>query len=580
MADTVEVDDSEYSTIEKDSSNASDETKASSHSENWLNRIIPHLSIRPPSPSTSVPLPWNKHYKHHKHEDSIDPVDSQNEDCDSLSPERVQKCKAQPSRQFTKSARPKARRMPTATSVNRLQLSRTVSDYPESVHPHTPTTVIRFQNFQSSLAVRQMSQFISMKDEFDCLDGQDIVLLDGYRGSILRDARTHRRLWVPLVKGGLNLRKVDLSLPLDEDAEEHAEKTIFADKMLTELGPIDFSNRLIARLKTLEKQGKCRLHTFGYDWRLSLHTLSHRFQKFLESLPSNQGGNSWMTGALVIAHSMGGLVAHHAMQMRPELFYGTVYVGTPFSHCVNILGPFKRGDSFLANREILSASVNFTMRSSFVFLPESGECFIDRKTHRKLLIDFFDYKNWLDYGLSPCVSDVGEHHHENQFEYTAKEVVGTLRSIPNLIRLLEPHLHEPPTSGAKPSKLQHNREKAVEYLKRTLEQTWKFKQELKRQPDADFDPPPLAVVYAVNTVTVKGAIVDGEEGIKSGDWWDFAYGPGDGVVLAKSAQLPEGFSPVAKIKSKRGHVQLLNDWKAVGKAIHAVVMAKRERDAC
>ena len=32
--------------------------------------------------------------------------------------------------------------------------------------------------------------------------------------------------------------------------------------------------------------------------------------------------------------------------------------------------PIKRGDTLLANREILSYSVNFSMRSSFVFLPE------------------------------------------------------------------------------------------------------------------------------------------------------------------------------------------------------------------
>ena len=89
--------------------------------------------------------------------------------------------------------------------------------------------------------------------------------------------------------------------------------------------------------------------------------------------------------------------------------------------------------------------------------------------------------------------------------------------------------------------------------------------------------PPLAVVYATNTATVKGAIVDGPEDIKEGNWLDFVYGPGDGVVLARSAQLPKGFASVAKVKSTKGHIQLMTDLDAMGNAIQAVVVAKRER---
>jgi hypothetical protein len=86
-------------------------------------------------------------------------------------------------------------------------------------------------------------------------------------------------------------------------------------------------------------------------------------------------------------------------------------------------------------------------------------------------------------------------------------------------------------------------------------------------------------VYAVNTATVRGALVEGKEEIKQGNWWDFTYGPGDGVVLAKSAQLPEGFVTVPKVKSNRGHIQLMSDLKAMGMAIEGVVRAKKSREA-
>ena len=54
----------------------------------------------------------------------------------------------------------------------------------------------------------------------------DLVILGGYRGSVLRSAEPpHRQLWVP-IKVGLNLRKVDLEVPLDPDADERMHETI------------------------------------------------------------------------------------------------------------------------------------------------------------------------------------------------------------------------------------------------------------------------------------------------------------------------------------------------------------------
>jgi hypothetical protein len=536
----------------------------------WISHILPHLSI----PFPSVPALSTKNLFNQKRHGSSNGEDATKTGAsDGLSRSRPR----------TASSHNRLQHPP----INHLELSRTNSSHPECVHVRkAPNT--RLQAVRASLPTPSMPKFASQRtrDPFDCLNGQDVVLLGGYRGSILRDAKSRKRLWVPFVKAGLNLRKVDLSIPLDDGADQDTERTVIADGMLTKMGPVEFSSRLIAKLRALEKQGKCRLHVFGYDWRISPHLSSRKLQLFLETLPSNKHLRTKNSGALVIAHSMGGLIAHHALQMRPELFYGTVYCGTPFQHCVNILGPFKRGDALLANREILSSSVNFSMRSSFVFLPESGECFIDRRTHENYRLNFFDYKTWLDYGISPCVSDVGEDspptQHvsemsaEGQVEYTKKQAK---RAIPHPKKMFEPRMEPTPAAGAKPPKLKHDRQQAIEYLKRTLDETLKFKRELQIQPNqTPLVHPPLAVVYAVNTATVRGALVEGIEEIKQGNWWDFTYGPGDGVVLARSAQLPEGFVTVAKVKSNRGHIQLMSDLKAVGTAIEAVVLAKKARE--
>lgn len=46
---------------------------------------------------------------------------------------------------------------------------------------------------------------------------------------------------------------------------------------------------------------------------------------------------------------------------------------------------------------------------------------------------------------------------------------------------------------------------------------------------------------------------------------------GDGVCLAKAAQLPPGYRPCARVLSDRGHISLLGDLDNLGKAIEAIV---------
>lgn len=51
----------------------------------------------------------------------------------------------------------------------------------------------------------------------------------------------------------------------------------------------------------------------------------------------------------------------HALARAPDptVFRGIIFAGTPFHGCVNVLGPIKKGDSVLVNREICSPSVVF-----------------------------------------------------------------------------------------------------------------------------------------------------------------------------------------------------------------------------
>ncbi|KAL4936425.1 hypothetical protein BDV06DRAFT_205076, partial [Aspergillus oleicola] len=234
----------------------------------------------------------------------------------------------------------------------------------------------------------------------------DVVVMGGYRGSILRSAKPpHRQLWVPM-KVGLNLRKVDLEVGLTHEDEERMEETIIPDGVLSHVGPVDICRRLLKRLQKCDNavRGDLRVHNYGYDWRLSPHLLSKRLIKYLESLPCNAPDvPAHKRGAYVIAHSLGGLIARHAVNQRPELFAGVVYAGVP-QHCVNILGPLRSGDDVLLSSRVLTAQVNFTFRTSFALLPERGHCFIDKRTKEEYRLDFFDPAVWDEFRLSPCIN--------------------------------------------------------------------------------------------------------------------------------------------------------------------------------
>lgn len=462
----------------------------------------------------------------------------------------------------------------------------------------------------------------------------DLVILGGYRGSILREAQTpHRQLWVP-VKVGLNLRKADLEVGLSREDELKMEETIIPDGTLSHIGPVDICRRLIKKCRKCPnvKDGKLRVHDYGYDWRLSPDLLADRYIAFLESLPCNQKHlPPSQHGAWIIAHSMGGLITRHVINRRPELFAGVVYAGTP-QNCVNILGPLRNGDDVLFSSRVLTAQVNFTIRTSYALLPENGRCFINKHTKERYDLDFFDVRTWDEYRLSPCIkaamhrpkpdnkrlsiltnssdsysSSISSRYNSwfNKND-TDEDLSTSNKSPPSKLKDKAVNAKdeiadtaENATAQNKPdgplspnlSDGQHSRPSvattvtiplpaATEYLSRTLTSILHFKQSLVHNLDLQTRNayPPLSVLFAKNTPTVYGAFVESREAIKYDDAFDeLAFAAGDGVVLASAAQLPVGYRCVrgGRVESERGHVGLLGDIEGVGRCLLAVIEARR-----
>lgn len=397
--------------------------------------------------------------------------------------------------------------------------------------------------------------------------------------------------------------------------------------MLSHIGPIDISRRLFKRLRSCDnaRSGKLRVHDYGYDWRLHPAHLSAQLLNFLQTLPSNQPGvDKSARGATVIAHSLGGLITRHAVNERPELFKGVVYAGVPTT-CVNILGPLRNGDEVLMSSRVLTAQVNFTIRTSFALLPLDGRCFFDKTTKEEYPVDFFDPQTWIEHRLSPCVgrplpplsappkptgisgyvnsvanalpsfslprrkSLSSSKSHGDLTKITAAggvEAPNTMGSnnLSSDVAMANGNIDDEDDEGQPPASVRTAvtipREEAVAYLTRTLATVKKFKEELAFNPkhDAANLYPPIAVIYGKDTPTVFGAKIDGKDSIKHADCYDeLAFASGDGVVLAKAAMAPEGYKVARRgvISSERGHVTLLGDMEAVGQCLNAIGRARR-----
>ena len=443
----------------------------------------------------------------------------------------------------------------------------------------------------------------------------DVVVLGGYRGSVLRTAHEpHTKLWPVSLRAGFNLATVDLEVGFEDEDEDEMAKRVVADGMLTHVGPIDISRKLLKRLRTCENalSKKLRVHNYGYDWRLSPHRISRELISFLERLPCNSESTSIMKkGATVIAHSLGGLITRHAVNLRPDLFAGVIYAGVP-DGCVNILGPFRKNDEVLFSPRVFSYKVTFSVRTSFALLPLNGRCFIDMDSREELPVDFFNVEDWIKYRLSPCldpplpasIPKTGLLNAISSSISISRSVGDMVNSLPFIKRKPSertpppsetstgddlpsereptvPHSDVPPDSASKAVPRPLPRPAALVYLARTLAATRRFKQELAHLPDLSARDayPPLAVLYGKTEPTVRGARVrGGRAAIARADVYDsLVFGAGDGVVLARAAMPPEGYRAArgGVVGSDRGHIALLGDLEAVGRCLLALGRARR-----
>lgn len=401
-------------------------------------------------------------------------------------------------------------------------------------------------------------------DVYDQLAG-DVIILGGYRGSILRDTYTRRRAWIPVLKAGLNIKKINLLLDPNDEAEINSKDKFYADGMLSNIGPVDISKRL---MKKLSSNPNVTVHNWGYDWRLSLDLTCEELYKYIKSIQEFNGGKK----VIIISHSMGGLVAHGTMVKDPSLIKGIIYAGTPLP-CGNVLGPMRFNDQILFAKDFLTNEVNFMMRSSFVFIPRkelglfrdttTGE-FIKDDDNTGEILDYWKPQTWVKWNGNPLVAGVRwRMDHSYELNIISKELnlpqhekhlfkgisnyKGSNERVQHLIRSLRTTLPACldlndvlPINGVNTetekivthqiqtqAKLNITFNEAYNYLCKTLKRTDEFINSLKFKDGVDY--PKMVQIYSNSLPSVKFCMVDGPEAVKRGDYYNFFYSEGDGV---------------------------------------------------
>ncbi len=205
-----------------------------------------------------------------------------------------------------------------------------------------------------------------------------VILIPGTKGSLL--AKGAEALWLT---PGQALHHTGPLIYNPADTAVHATgilSKLTIIPLLVEYAPYALVSSALA----------CSPHAyfFYYDWRknpldhvASLATLVSRVERETGQKPS------------LIAHSMGGLIAHLYLKDHAESVDKVVYVAVPFQAGLSYLEDIDKGSSVGLNHGILSPLAVFSHPGSFALLPKPGT-----RTYKHQ--DLMEIKTWKDNRLS------------------------------------------------------------------------------------------------------------------------------------------------------------------------------------
>lgn len=234
------------------------------------------------------------------------------------------------------------------------------------------------------------------------------IFLPGYRGTALvTDGAERERAYITvcdtLVRGHRSL-----ALPFEGQRPVRRFGPLLPNGPLTRFTVIPYLVGMEIYQDWLEF-GRERLPgfmVFDYDWRLDNREHARRLSALIERLAAERGGKLRVN---LVAHSMGGLIALHALRYGTGSGEGAptwaggryvrraVFIGTPFAGAPGIFDDFFLGTPMGRNIALLSPFALFTFASAFQLLPRESDFFVDEKG-QPVALDAYSPETWLARG--------------------------------------------------------------------------------------------------------------------------------------------------------------------------------------
>jgi len=257
------------------------------------------------------------------------------------------------------------------------------------------------------------------------VDPVPVVFLHGIFGSTLVRKDTKELVYVSALSS-IGFKTPDVKCPTEWELSggELRQKMddLVPGKVIESVGPVNVYGKFLGWLR--ETIGQNQVYPFAYDWRRDNRESRDKLILKLEEIKQKHGKKP-----IVIGHSNGGVVTFMAVNKRPELFHGAIFVGTPFGPGFGFMHDLHSFNQIGANKSILSAHVLMT-HPCYQYFWGSGDPQKDQKCFPAPGIgtfpqikNIYDIDEWKKHNLSvfgmktpsgfPAIDEKFEQHLRN-----------------------------------------------------------------------------------------------------------------------------------------------------------------------
>ncbi|HYV86257.1 MAG TPA: hypothetical protein VFB49_10115 [Patescibacteria group bacterium] len=242
-----------------------------------------------------------------------------------------------------------------------------------------------------------------------------VILIPGFLGSKLRNARTHEAVWGGVMNAIRRSGTDDLSLPTDSADLSLDRDDLVPYALVESVAGLKFYSTLLDALRDVGgyREGDIEnprpgdtLFIYNYDWRRDNVESAVGLGRAIERIKTRLHAPDMRFD--IVAHSMGGLVAQYYLRYGTEDVIGRggpclvrwagapdiarmILIGTPLRGTMSAFRILNTGFS-----RAMSPGTVFTMPAVYQLLPSDGRSHLIDPQGMTVDVDLYDSDDWVD----------------------------------------------------------------------------------------------------------------------------------------------------------------------------------------